>query len=90
MTTLVIMMSLAFISVSYSGEPTGPFDPVLATMAALDCFAVAIGQTPILERKVAIKHIQRSFASLGVPSVGSHELGRLPLVVAFELREKRD
>jgi hypothetical protein len=40
----------------------GPFDALLARMAVLSCFAVAIGPLRFSERTVAIKHVQRSFA----------------------------
>jgi hypothetical protein len=40
----------------------GPFDALLARMAALSCFAVAMA-TSISERIPLIKHIWRGFAS---------------------------
>jgi hypothetical protein len=58
----------------------GPFDALLARMAALSCFAVAIGPLRFSERTVAIKHIQRSFAR---PAPGHRRVSQCRYVGTF-------
>ena len=62
----------------------GPFAALLARMAALSCFQVAIGPLRFSRRIPPIKHIRRGVASraaliLGVDrtfAVGFHRLGQ--------------
>ena len=67
----------------------GPFAALLARMAALRCFPVAIVPVRLSRRIPPIKHIRRGFVSRVALIWGCMELSRPPLVVAFELSEKR-
>jgi hypothetical protein len=67
----------------------GPFATLLARMAALSCFPVAIVPLRLSRRIPPLKHIRRGFMTRVALILGCMELSRPPLVVAFELSEKR-
>src|SRR5262249_11753510 len=66
-----------------------PFDALLARMAAVSFFAAATWPLRFSERTAPIKHIRCGFANRVAVILGCMEFSRPPLVVAFELSEKR-
>ena len=67
----------------------GPFAALLARMAALRCFPVVIVPLRLSRRIPQSRHIRRGFVSRVALIWRCMELSRPPLVVAFELSEKR-
>src|ERR1700730_18667883 len=66
----------------------GPFDALLARMAALSRFAIAIGPLRFSERIPPIKHIWRGFASRVAVILGVH--GVEPATARRRLRAERE